>query len=160
MNVEGADTAQWCSDNIGKGEIEEWDEGISYGVHQMRDGVTVNKTKRLKAAVIPAELSLFKTGQGVIKLSGFNPARFKTKYTSYSKSAEPYIRNEALYKTLQKEISEQGKYREEIEAKLKKEENVLELVQERGGKSKKEGNKQDSRSFIKSNKKNRGRSNN
>ena len=145
MNVEGAETARWCSENIGKGEIEEWDEGISYGSHEMRDGVTVNKSKKIKPAVIPAELSLFKTGRGVIKLSGFNPAKFRTQYELYGKLAEPYVKNEKLYKTLQKEREEQNRYREKIEEKL--EEDVVELVKE--GKTGEESNKKGSFSFYK-----------
>jgi len=120
MKISGAETADWCSENIGKGEIEEWDEGISYGASEMRDGVNMQKSKKMKSAVLPSELTLMKTGEGILKFSGYKPARTKTrKRTQYIfPNNEPYIENTELRKRLEKEVDEQIRHTEIIEEKI------------------------------------------
>jgi len=120
MKISGAETADWCSENIGKGEIEEWDEGISYGASEMRDGVNMQKSKKMKSAVLPSELTLMKTGEGILKFSGYKPARTKVrKRTQYIfTNKEPYIENTELRKRLEKEVDEQIRHTEIIEEKI------------------------------------------
>ena len=120
MKISGAETADWCSENIGKGEIEEWDEGISYGASEMRDGVNMQKSKKMKSAVLPSELTLMKTGEGILKFSGYKPARTKVrKRTQYIfPDKEPYIENTELKKRLEKEVDEQIRHTEIIEEKI------------------------------------------
>ena len=104
MNVDDSYTAKWCSELLGDGEIEEWHEGISYGAHEMRDGVSSNKIRRLKRTVLPAEFSQLQTGEGYLKLPGLNVAKIKFKdYHSIAKT-KSFIEDISLKKTLEQEM--------------------------------------------------------
>lgn len=46
-----ADTAQWIAKTLGENEIIENSEGISYGAHQMRDGVSLNEQRKIKPII-------------------------------------------------------------------------------------------------------------
>jgi type IV conjugative transfer system coupling protein TraD len=72
MNVDDNYTAKWCSDTLGEGEIEEWNEGLSYGAHEMRDGVNANKNKTLKRAVLPSEFSQLEQGKDISSFQAFS----------------------------------------------------------------------------------------
>ena len=120
MSVEGAETARWCSHNTGSGEVEEWTESFSYGAHEMRDGQSASKIKRMKAAVLDSEFQTLKTGEGYIKLSGYNPAKFTARKPRLDDISESYIENEKLSGLLVQEREEQEKYRIEVEQKISK----------------------------------------
>ena len=132
MNVEGAETARWCSNNSGVGEVEEWSESFSYGAHEMRDGQSATKIKRMKAAVLDGEFQILKTGEGYIKLSGYNPVKFTARKPRLGDIAKPYIENEKLYGLLVEEREEQEKYRIKVEKRFNKGTNILDLVKEGG----------------------------
>jgi type IV secretory pathway TraG/TraD family ATPase VirD4 len=59
-----SDSAKWYSDNIGIIEVEEMREGLSYGAHEMRDGINVNRQKIMKHLVLPTELINLKDREG------------------------------------------------------------------------------------------------
>ena len=120
MSVEGAETARWCSHNAGSGEVEEWTESFSYGAHEMRDGQSASKIKRMKAAVLDSEFQTLKTGEGYIKLSGYNPAKFTARKPRLDDISESYIENEKLSGLLVQEREEQERYRIEVEQKISK----------------------------------------
>ena len=128
MNVEGAETARWCSNNVGSGEVEEWTESYSYGAHEMRDGQSATKTRGIKAAVLEGEFQQLRTGRGYIKLPGYNPVKFTAQRRSLKDISESYIENAKLYKLLLKERAEQEKYRKEVEDKLGG--NILSIVRD------------------------------
>ena len=118
MNVAGKETALWCSDSLGDGEIEEWHEGLSYGAHEMRDGIQVNQHRIIKKNVLPSELMMLKAGEGYINFSGFAPARFKFNTKPLPKLAEGYVENTELYELFKKECEEAEARRKEIERKI------------------------------------------
>jgi len=118
MNVDDSYTARWCSDTLGEGEVEEWHEGLSYGAHEMRDGVSANKSKVLQRAVLPSELAQLKTGQGYIKLPGFNPALINFKDCYLKPKATAFIEDTQLRERLQKHIVEAQKRRRELETTI------------------------------------------
>jgi len=122
LNIEGHDTALWASGSLGEGEIEEWRESISYGAHEMRDGMQVNKNSKLKRAVLSSEFALLKAGEGYIKFAGYSPARFKSKKLSFNKIAEAYVENTELYDLLKQEVAEGQEHRRQIEEKLREKE--------------------------------------
>jgi type IV secretory pathway TraG/TraD family ATPase VirD4 len=49
-------TAEWGSQALGKKEIEEANESISYGAHAIRDGVAINTRNVIKPLVAPSEI--------------------------------------------------------------------------------------------------------
>ncbi|MFN8833335.1 MAG: type IV secretion system DNA-binding domain-containing protein, partial [Alphaproteobacteria bacterium] len=63
------DSARWYSDSIGTSEIEEFRESLSYGAHEMRDGVNLNKHKLTKHLVLPSELLNLKEREGYFCMS-------------------------------------------------------------------------------------------
>jgi type IV conjugative transfer system coupling protein TraD len=79
------DTAQWISRMIGEHEILENSEGISFGAHQMRDGVTINEHKKQKAIIPYSEFLILKDLDAYIKLSEDYPV---TKLTFNYKNIE------------------------------------------------------------------------
>lgn len=120
MNIAGKETAAWCSASLGEGETEEWHEGLSYGAHEMRDGVQVNHNKIIRPIVLPSELMMLKTGEGYINFAGFKPAKFKFGSQSFKKIAESYIENTALLELFKKELELGETHRKTIEKDLAK----------------------------------------
>ncbi len=118
MNIAGKETAEYCSQSLGEGEIEEWHEGLSYGAHEMRDGIQVNRQKVIRRVVLPSELMMLKTGEGFISFAGFEPAKFKFADCSFKKIADGYLENTELLELLRKELEIGEQRRREIEAIL------------------------------------------
>lgn len=148
MNVEGADTARWCSENIGKGEIEEWNEGFSYGAHEMRDGISASKRRFVKNAVLEGEFALLKAGQGYIKFSGYKPARFGGRRAHIYPIAEQYIENVELNELLEQERREQVKRREELESGIYSSKKIASIIKGKGKKSKNKSNKKNNKEIV------------
>lgn len=118
MNIAGKETASWCSQSLGEGEIEEWHEGLSYGAHEMRDGIQVNRNKVIRPVVLPSELTMLKAGEGFIQFSGFKPAKFKFENQIFKRIATGYIENDELLVLFIKELEQAEKRRKLIEARL------------------------------------------
>ena len=118
MNIAGKETAEYCSGALGEGEVKEWHEGLSYGAHEMRDGIQVNHNKVIRRTVLPSELMLLNTGEGFINFAGFKPAKFKFEDCSFKKIAPSYLENTALLELFKQELEIGEQRRKEIEAKL------------------------------------------
>ncbi len=67
------EVSEKISRTFGKREFEEYREGISYGSHQMRDGVTLSKTSRQKPVVSPTDLQSLKPNDAYASLPGEYP---------------------------------------------------------------------------------------
>lgn len=115
MNISGKETASWCSGSLGEGEIEEWHEGLSYGAHEMRDGVQVNQNKVIRPIVLPSELMMLKAGEGYINFAGFRPAKFKFADCNFKKIAQSYIENSSLLELFKKELELGENHRKVVE---------------------------------------------
>ncbi|WP_032114046.1 type IV conjugative transfer system coupling protein TraD [Candidatus Paracaedibacter symbiosus] len=63
-----SDTAQWISKTVGDHEIKESSEGISFGAHQMRDGVSINEQQKSKAVIPYTEFMSIPDLSAYIKL--------------------------------------------------------------------------------------------
>ena len=75
------DTAQWSADSLGRSEVEEFAEGVSYGADPYRDGVTLTPKRELQALALPSEIMRLPNLTGYLKLPGPYPvARFRLKY--------------------------------------------------------------------------------
>ncbi len=120
MNIAGKEAAEYCSQSLGEGEVEEWHEGISYGSHEMRDGIQVNRSKIIRKVVLPSELMMLKAGEGFINFAGFEPAKFRFSDCSFKKNAPGYIENSELLKLFKKDLEEGVQHRKKIEAQLAK----------------------------------------
>lgn len=128
MNVDDNHTARWCSDIMGEGEVEQWNEGLSYGAHEMRDGVNAHKNRILKRAVLPSEFSQLKTGQGYIKIPSFQPAQIDFKDRKFKTNAHGFIEDTELKERLRLAIQTAQIKRRELEAILATDLNSLDKV--------------------------------
>ncbi len=120
MNIAGKEAAEYCSQSLGEGEVEEWHEGLSYGSHEMRDGIQVNRSKIIRKVVLASELMMLKAGEGFINFAGFEPAKFRFADCSFKKIAAGYIENSELLKLFKKDLEEGVQHRKQIEAQLAK----------------------------------------
>ncbi|MBF5059074.1 helicase HerA-like domain-containing protein [Candidatus Neptunochlamydia vexilliferae] len=71
--------AKRMSGFFGQREFQETREGLSYGAHQMRDGVNLSNLEKTKATVTPTEILNLPDLEAFIKLPGNYPA-LKTKF--------------------------------------------------------------------------------
>jgi type IV conjugative transfer system coupling protein TraD len=65
--------AERISKIFGVSEIGEYQEGISYGAHEMRDGVNLSYQKKKQATVSATDIQSLKPNQAYIRLSGKQP---------------------------------------------------------------------------------------
>ncbi len=85
------DTARWIAQNIGDAEIKEFQEGISYGAHLMRDGINLNSTERMKALLIPSEILNLERLHLVLKMPDFPAVKTNLKYKERKQSSPHFI---------------------------------------------------------------------
>ena len=86
------DTAQWSADSLGRSEIEEVAEGVSYGADPYRDGVTLTPRRELQSLALPSEITRLPNLTGYLKLPGpFPVARIELKYVKRAKIAPRFV---------------------------------------------------------------------
>ena len=86
------DTAQWSADSLGRSEIEEVAEGVSYGADPYRDGVTLTPKRELQSLALPSEITRLPNLTGYLKLPGpFPVARIELKYVKRPKIAPRFV---------------------------------------------------------------------
>ena len=66
-------TAEYFSKILGQREHRRMQENISYGAHQMRDGVSLTETEKLEQLVLPSELMTLNDLECYVKLPGNYP---------------------------------------------------------------------------------------
>ena len=75
------DTAQWSAESLGRSEVEELSEGVSYGADPYRDGVTLMPRRELQSLALPSEIMRLPNLSGYLKLPGpFPVARIELEY--------------------------------------------------------------------------------
>ncbi|MDA0902326.1 MAG: type IV secretion system DNA-binding domain-containing protein [Proteobacteria bacterium] len=86
------DTARWCSDVLGRKETLSVKENLSFGAHEVRDGVTIQETKELENIVLPSEVMSLKDLEFYIKMSnGFPISKSKLIYQDRPDRAKKII---------------------------------------------------------------------
>ena len=86
------DTAQWSADSLGRSEIEEVAEGVSYGADPYRDGVTLTPRRELQSLALPSEITRLPNLTGYLKLPGpFPVARIELDYVERPKNAPRFV---------------------------------------------------------------------
>ena len=89
------DTAQWSADSLGRAEVEEIAEGVSYGANTIRDGVSLTPKRELRALALPSEIMRLANLEGYLKLPGPYPvAEIRLKYRRRAKAAERFVARE------------------------------------------------------------------
>ena len=86
------DTAQWSADSLGRSEVEEFAEGVSYGADPYRDGVTLTPKREVQALALPSEIMRLPNLNGYLKLPGPYPvARIVLDYVKRPKVAQRFV---------------------------------------------------------------------
>ena len=86
------DTAQWSADSLGRSEVEEFAEGVSYGADPYRDGVTLTPKREVQALALPSEIMRLPNLNGYLKLPGPYPvARIGLRYVKRPKNARRFV---------------------------------------------------------------------
>lgn len=89
-----SNTASWIAKTIGENEVIEHSEGISFGAHQMRDGVSLNEQKRFKSIVNYSDFMDLADLTAYLKLGGQYPVtKISFEYLDLPRVTESYIEN-------------------------------------------------------------------
>lgn len=85
-------TAKHASENLGQVEQIEANEGLSYGVSDMRDGVNLSRLQVTRPLVLPTEIQNLPNLSGYLRFGRDLPvARFKDEYRSIPAAAEAFV---------------------------------------------------------------------
>ena len=99
------DTARWLVRNLGDEDISEFKEGLSYGAHAMRDGISVNENNRIRSLILPSEIQHMKKLSLLIKMPDYPAAKAKIKYKERKQLNKAFI-NEDTVSTRLQEVNE------------------------------------------------------
>lgn len=91
-----AEVANRVSRYLGEQEKQEAQESISFGAHQMRDGVNLSTQKQTKAVVSGSEVMMLKDLDAFIKFPGeFPVSKISFKYLDLARKELAFIPNTA-----------------------------------------------------------------
>lgn len=86
------ETAEWAERSLGKTEVAETNEGISYGVTQLRDGRTANINRTLRPLVLASEIRALEKFQYFLTMgSGLPVVPIQLNYKARPEIAAAYI---------------------------------------------------------------------
>lgn len=85
------ESAEYLSRWLGEEEIEEFKENLSYGAHQMRDGVSLTEQKSIKKLVLPTEILRLPTMHCYVVYPGAYPlSKLETTLNKVDEQHEPF----------------------------------------------------------------------
>ena len=92
FRVGDEETARASSNLLGKQEIKEQEEQLSYGANTMRDGVNINTQERSKALVLSTEIMHLEDLSAFVKLQGHWPiTKLNMSYKKVRNANKPFI---------------------------------------------------------------------
>ena len=95
LSAPDQETAQWSADSLGRGEVEEYTHGMSYGASTMRDGVSLTQHRQMRPLALPSEIMRLENLHGYLKFPGpFPVASIKLRYVDRPASAERFVARE------------------------------------------------------------------
>ena len=88
-------TAEYFSKILGQTEQRRMQENITYGAHEMRDGISLDKLEKIDSIVLPSELTSLNDRECFVRLPGNYPIA-KTKVTLKKAACliQPFIQKE------------------------------------------------------------------
>jgi len=107
------DTAEQCTQIIGRREVRQMDEAYSYGYNNSRDASTITPRKQIEELVMAEDIKDLPTFHGFVKFpDGFPAARIKLTWRDYETVAKGFERvttmRAADYTPSDKEAAEMG----------------------------------------------------
>ena len=144
-------TAQWISKNIGDQEIEQVKEGLSYGAHQMRDGVNVNKHNVVKPLVLPSEIQHLKDLELYLQLPNCPFVKTKIEWKERQSHTKSFIEHSKVVANdeLEKDMKASEIPKQQENAKAPK---SIKTVEEKGADASKQKGSNVLESFVEVNK--------
>ncbi len=86
------ETARWSAESLGRGEVTEYAQGLSYGASAMRDGVSLTQRREMRPLALPSEIMRLENLCGYLKFPGPWPvARIRLPYVKRPKAAESFV---------------------------------------------------------------------
>jgi type IV secretory pathway TraG/TraD family ATPase VirD4 len=87
--------ARRISKTFGESESKEYQESISYGAHEMRDGVNLSYQSKVSNVVSPTRIQSLATHEAFVKLPGNLPiTKIRLKYMDTPRIQAPYLKKE------------------------------------------------------------------
>ncbi len=91
------ETARWSAESLGRGEVTEYAEGLSYGASAMRDGVSLTQRREMRPLALPSEIMRLENLDGYLKFPGPWPvAQIRLDYVKRPRAAESFIPREGV----------------------------------------------------------------
>ena len=92
LSAPDQETAQWSAESLGRGEVEEYTHGMSYGASTMRDGVSLTQHRQMRPLALPSEIMRLDNLHGYLKFPGpFPVTEIKLRYVDRPASAERFV---------------------------------------------------------------------
>ena len=86
------DTALWSAESLGRSEVEEVTEALSYGANTIRDGVSLTPRRELRALALPSEIMRLPNLSGYLRFPGPLPAAsIRLKYVDRPTAAARFV---------------------------------------------------------------------
>lgn len=87
------ETATWCSDFIGQGQVKDMEEGYTYGFDNARDAVSLNSRRHIERLLLPDQIKDLPSLVGYLKFpDGFPAAMLELKPVDRKPCAKGFIR--------------------------------------------------------------------
>jgi len=92
LSAPDQETAQWSAESLGRGEVEEYTHGMSYGASTMRDGVSLTQHRQMRPLALPSEIMRLENLHGYLKFPGpFPVTGIRLRYVNRPASAERFV---------------------------------------------------------------------
>ena len=92
LSAPDQETAQWSAESLGRGEVEEYTQGMSYGASTMRDGVSLTQHRQMRPLALPSEIMRLENLHGYLKFPGpFPVTSIRLKYVKRPPTAEQFV---------------------------------------------------------------------
>ncbi|MDE0355902.1 MAG: type IV secretion system DNA-binding domain-containing protein [Deltaproteobacteria bacterium] len=96
LSAPDQETAQWSAESLGRGEVEEYTHGMSYGASTMRDGVSLTQHRQMRPLALPSEIMRLENLHGYLKFPGPYPVTsIQLKHVDRPASAERFVPRKA-----------------------------------------------------------------
>lgn len=92
LRVADSETAKYLSETLGQADIQEKDEGLSFGAESNRDGTNLVSKRTERAIVLASEIQHLPDLEGYMRVPGAYPvAKIKLQYRDRAKIAAPFV---------------------------------------------------------------------
>ena len=104
------DTAKWIVSNLGEVEVTEYKEGLSYGAHNMRDGINVNTQDRVHSLLLPSEIQNLERLHLYLKMVDFPAVKIQLSYKERGSEAEGFVEKTSVLDVIDHEDAKESQF--------------------------------------------------